>query len=142
MNQLHFLPKMKSGIKTEEEMRMQTVFEKMGVTYRQEGGYLLPNIEAPESPQIGFWGQQRLQYIRAHKNVLYMTMLMSGKLKDHLEEVDHTAEEMFDILAKRMATLEGVTEALKASDQMAWVTRMNEIRKRAAEIVYQELIYE
>lgn len=121
---------------------MQTVFEKMGVTYRQEGGYLLPNIEAPESPQIGFWGQQRLQYIRAHKNVLYMTMLMSGKLKDHLEEADHTAEEMFDILAKRMATLEGVTEALKASDQMAWVTRMNEIRKRAAEIVYQELIYE
>ena len=121
---------------------MQTIFEKMGGTYRHEGDYLLPNLEAPESPQIGIWGQRRLQYIRTNKNVLYITMLMSGKLKDHLEEVDQTAEEMFDTLVKRMAVLEGVTEALKAANQMAWVSKMNEIRNRATEIVHQELIYE
>ena len=72
---------------------MQTIFEKMGGTYRQEGDYLLPNIGVPESPQIGLWGQRRLQYFRTNKNVLYMTMLMSGKLKNHLEEVDKSAEE-------------------------------------------------
>ena len=66
----------------------------MGITYRQEGNYLLPNIEAPESPQIGIWGQRRLKYMRENKEVLYMTMQMSGMLKDHLEEVDQSAEEM------------------------------------------------
>ena len=75
---------------------MQSTFEELGGTYRQEGGYLLPNVEAPESPAIGIWGQRRLQYLRTNKNVLYMTMLMRGKLKDHLEEVDKSAEEMFE----------------------------------------------
>ena len=74
---------------------MQTTFEKLGITYRQEGDYLLPNIEAPESPQIGFWGQRRLKHLRENKEVLYMTMLMSGTLKEHLEEVDKSAEDMF-----------------------------------------------
>ena len=120
---------------------MQTVFEKMGVTYRQENGHLLPNIEAPESPKIGFWGQRRLQYIRTHKNVLYMTMLMSGTLKDHLEEVDKSAEEMFEQLTVQMKAQEGVTEALKVSNQLAWVQRMNNIRNCASEIVHKELIY-
>ena len=120
---------------------MQTIFEKMGVTYRQEGDYLLPNIEAPESPQIGLWGQRRLQYLRTNKNVLYISMMMSGKLKDHLEQVDKSAEEMFDQLLTQMKAQEGVTEALKANDQLAWVQRMNNIRNRASEIVYKELIY-
>ena len=88
-------------------MRMQTIFEAMGGTYRQEGDYLLPNIEEPESPQIGIWGQRRLQYIRTNKNVLYITMLMSGKLKDHLEEVDQTAEEMFKRLVKQIHAIRG-----------------------------------
>ena len=69
-------------------MRMQTVFEKMGITYQQEGDYLLPNLEPPESPKIGIWGQRWLQFLRTSKEVLYMTMLMNGTLKDHLEEVD------------------------------------------------------
>ena len=81
---------------------MQSTFEQLGGTYRQEGDYLLPNIEAPESPQIGIWGQRRLQYLRTNKNVLYMTMLMSGKLKDHLEEVDKSAEEMIEQLTVQM----------------------------------------
>lgn len=67
---------------------METIFEKLGGTYRQEGDYLLPNIEVPESPQIGIWGQRRLQYFRTNKRVLYTTMLMDGTLKGHLEEVD------------------------------------------------------
>ena len=120
---------------------MQTIFEKMGVTYRQEGDYLLPNIEAPENPQIGIWGQQRLQYLRTSKKVLYTTMLMSGKLKDHLEEVDKSAGEMFEQLTVQMKAQEGITEALKANNQLAWVQRMNNIRNRVSEIVYKELIY-
>ena len=121
-------------------MRMQTIFEKMGGTYRQEGDYLLPNIGVPESPQIGLWGQRRLQYLRTNKNVLYMTMLMSGKLKNHLEEVDKSAEEMFEQLVVQLKAQEGITEVLKANDQLAWVQRMNHNRNRVSEIVYKELI--
>lgn len=121
---------------------MQTLFEKMGGTYRQEGGYLLPNLEPPESPKIGIWGQRRLKYMRENKEVLYMTMLMSGALKDHLEEVDRSAEEMLNRLIVQMKKQERITESLKATNQMEWVQRMNNIRIRAEEIVYQELIYE
>ena len=122
-------------------MRMQTIFEKMGGTYRQEGDYLLPNIGVPESPQIGLWGQRRLQYLRTNKNVLYMTMLMSGKLKNHLEEVDKSAEEMFEQLITQIKLKEGITETLKANNQLEWVQRMNSIKHRAEEIIKAELIY-
>ena len=120
---------------------MQTTFEKLGGTYRQVGDYLLPDIEVPESPQIGIWGQQRLQYLRTHKRVLYTTMLMSDTLKAHLEEVDQSAEEMFNKLTMQLEAQEDVTEELKANNQMEWVQRMNSIRNRAAEVVYKELIY-
>ena len=120
---------------------MQSTFEKLGGTYRQEGDYLLPNIEAPESPQIGIWGQRRLQYLRTNKNVLYMTMLMSGKLKDHLEEVDKSAEGMFNQLIVQMKACAGITEELKANNQLEWVQRINNIQNRVSEIVYRELIY-
>lgn len=120
---------------------MQTIFEAMGGTYRQEGDYLLPNLEPPESPQIGFWGQRRLQHLRTNKKVLYMTMLMSGTLKDHLEEVDKTAEEMLNRLIKQLKVQEKITEELKANDQLAWVQRMNSILNRAEEVIYVELIY-
>ena len=86
---------------------MQTIFEAMDGTYRQEGDYLLPNVEVPESPQIGIWGQRRLQYLRTKKRVLYTTMLMSGALKDHLEEVDKSAEEMFDQLTVQLKNAGG-----------------------------------
>lgn len=120
---------------------MQTIFEKMGGTYRQEGDYLLPNIEVPESPRISIWGQRRLQYLRTNKRVLYTTTMMSGALKDHLEEVNKSAEEMFEQLTIQMKAQEGITEELKANNQLEWVCRMNNIRSRAAEIVYKELIY-
>ena len=122
-------------------MRMQTTFEKMGGTYRQVGDYLLPDIEVPESPQIGIWGQRRLQYLRANKRVLYTTMLMGDTLKAHLEEVDKSADEMFDQLTVQMKAQEGVTEELKANDQLTWVQQMNNICNRVSEIVYRELIY-
>ena len=120
---------------------MQTIFEKLGGTYRQEGDYLLPNLEAPESPQISIWGQRRLQHLRNTKRVLYTTMLMSGTLKEHLEEVDQSANEMYDLLVVQLKVQEGITEELKASNQMEWVQRMNNICNRASEIVYRELIY-
>ena len=119
---------------------MQTTFEKMGGTYRQEGDYLLPNVELPESPQVGIWGQRRLQYLRTHKRVLHTTMLMGDTLKAHLEEVDKSAEEMFNQLIVQLKAQEGVTEELKANDQLEWVQRMNNIRNRVSEIVYKELI--
>ena len=119
---------------------MQTTFEKLGGTCRQVGDYLLPDIEAPESPQIGIWGQRRLQYLRTNKKVLYTTMLMGDTLKDHLEEVDKSADEMYEQLTLQMKAQEGVTEELKANNQLEWVQRMNNIRNRVSEIVYKELI--
>ena len=120
---------------------MQTTFERLGITYRQVGDYRLPDIEVPDSPQIGIWGQRRLQYLRTSKKVLYITMLIGDTLKVHLEEVDKSAEEMFNQLIVQLKAQEGVTEELKANDQLKWVQRMNNIRNRAAEIVYKELIY-
>ena len=121
---------------------MQTTFEKLGGTYRQTGDYLLPDIEVPESPRIGIWGQRRLQYLRTNKKVLYTTMLMGDTLKDHLEEVDKSADEMYEQLTLQMKAQEGVTEELKANNQLEWVQQMNNIRNRAAEIVWEELIYD
>ena len=120
---------------------MQTTFEKLGSTYRQVGDYLLPNIEVPESPQIGIWGQRRLQYLRTNKRMLYTTMLMGDTLKAHLEEIDKSAEEMFDQLTVQLKQQEGVTEELKSNNQMEWVQKMNNIRNRVTEIVCKELIY-
>ena len=120
---------------------MKTTFEKLGGAYRREGDYLLPNIEVPESPQIGIWGQWRLQYLRTNKKVLYTTMLIDGTLKGHLEEVDQSADEMYDLLVAQLKAQDGVTEELKSNNQLEWVQRMNSIRNRAVEIVYKELIY-
>ena len=120
---------------------MQTIFEAMGGTYRQVGDYLLPDIEVPESLQIGIWGQRRLQYLRTNKRVLYTTILMGDTLNAHLEEVDKSADEMFEQLTVQLKAQEGVTEELKANNQMEWVQRMNSIRNRAAEVVFKELIY-
>ena len=122
-------------------MRMQTTFEKLGGTCRQVGDYLLPDIEAPESPQIGIWGQRRLQNLRINQRVLYTNMLMSDTLKAHLEEVDKSAEEMFYQLTVQLEAQEDIPEELKANNQLEWVQLMNNIHNRATEIVYKELIY-
>ena len=114
----------------------------MKLTYHDESGYLIPDLIAPESPAVGVWGMRRLAYLRQHRRPIYSGMLMTGNLNAHLEEVDRAAEEMMELLMAQMAEREGVTEQLKAEDQMAWVQAMNSIRSRAEEIVLAELIYE
>ena len=111
----------------------------MKLTYHWEGEYLIPDLIAPESPHIGIWGERRRQFLRKHQRPVYDAMLMSGTLNAHLEEVDRAAEKMFDRLVTQVAEREGVTEALKAENQMEWVQEINNIRSRAEEIVRAEL---
>jgi len=121
----------------------KSLFEQMGGTYTLVGDYYLPNLlpaEQAEKP-IGVWGQRRLRYLKQHRRVLYTNLLVSGKLSEHLTEIDKQAEDMFFRLVNQMAECEGVTEKLKANNQMEWVGRMNNIRNRATEIVNTELIY-
>lgn len=120
---------------------MQSTFETLGGSYRREGDYLLPNLEVPEMPQIGIWGQRRRKFLREQKKPLYAAMQLGGTLDVHLEETDKSALEMFDRLVSQMAAAEGITDELKAKDQLAWVGQMNDIRNRAAEIVNKELIF-
>ena len=113
----------------------------MDLTYRIEGDYLLPNMTVPEAPKIGKYGTLRRNFLKEHKDPIYTGMLLSGKLNSHLEEIDRKADEMMERLTTQMAQSEGVTESLKATDQMKWVGMMNNIRQRAEETVMAELIY-
>ena len=112
-----------------------------GLTYHQNGDYLIPNLEAPEAPRIGKYGTMRHQYLRSHHRGIFDGMLLKGTLNAHLEEIDRQANEMLERLTRQMAAQEGVTEQLKAADQLAWVGCMNSIRNRAEEIISAELIY-
>ena len=120
---------------------MKSDFEAMGGTYRQEGDYLLPNLEVPESPLLGIWGQRRRKFLQEQKKLLYTAMQLGGTLDMHLEETDKSAKELFDRLVSQAAAAEGITDELKAKDQLAWVGQMNDIRNRATEIVNKELIF-
>lgn len=111
------------------------------LTYHWEGDYLIPNLEPPEAPRIGKYGTMRHNYLRDYHIGVFDGMLLSGKLNAHLEEVDRQANEMMELLTIQIAQQEGVTEALKAHDQMAWVQAMNSIINRAEEIVLNDLIY-
>ena len=122
---------------------MKSLFEQMGGTYREENGYLIPNLTLPsgEQVEIGVWGQRHLRYIKQYHKVRYINLLTSGKLNGYLADIDKQAEDMFFRLIKQMAERDGVTEQLKAENQMLWVRKMNNIRNRATEIVNVELIY-
>lgn len=117
--------------------------EKNGLWYELQGDYYIPCLKLPEEEQqpIGVWGQRHLRYIKQHRKVPYFNLLTSGKLNGYLADIDKQAEEMFSQLVKQMAEREGVTEQLKANNQMEWVGRMNNIRSRATEIVNNDLIY-
>ena len=120
------------------------IFEELGGTYIRQGDYFLPCLSLPaekENKPIGVWGQRHLRYLKQHRKVLYTTLLTSGKLDSYLADIDKQAEDMFLRLVEQMAKREGVTEQLKAENQMEWVCRMNNIRSRAMEIVNDELIY-
>ena len=121
---------------------MQNDFEAMGGTYRQEGDYLLPNVEVPESPQIGIWGERRRKYLQRCQKPLYTAMLLGDTLNAHLEEVDKAASGMLERLMDQLKQRDGVTENLKAVDQLEWVQRMNVIYHEAEEIVKKELIFQ
>lgn len=121
----------------------KSLFEQMGGTYTQQGDYILPNLTLPtkEKQPIGIWGQRHARYLKQNHKVLYCNLLTSGKLNGYLADIDEQAEDMFFRLVKQMAEREGVTEQLKAKNQMEWVRMMNNIRNMATEIVYAEIIY-
>ncbi len=121
----------------------KSIFEQMGGIYHKQGDYFLPDLAVPESEKLstGVWGQRHLWYIREHHRGLYVGLQLSGKLDSYLADIDQQAEEMFLRLVDQIARRDGVTESLKAADQMGWVGRMNNIRERAVEIVNAKLIY-
>ena len=120
---------------------MKSTYERMGGSYHQKGDNLLPDLEAPESPKIGIWGERRRRYLQTSQKALYTAMLLGGTLNAHLEEVDKSASEMFDRLVEQLKIRDCITEELKAVDQQEWVQCMNTIRNEAAEAVMRELIY-
>jgi hypothetical protein len=123
---------------------MASLFEEMGGTYTLGAdGMYYPNLELPEeeTPRYGKYGRMRHTYLREHKKAYYTTLLFDGKLVAHLNEIDDAANTQMELIIKQMAKSQGVTEALKAKDQMAWVGAMNNIRNVAEEIILNELIY-
>ena len=117
--------------------------EKNGLWYELQGDCYLPCLKLPEerTAYIGIWGQRHLRYLKQHRKGLYSELLISGKLNDYLADLNEQAEEMFSRLVKQLAEKEGVTEALKAENQMLWVQKMNSICNTAMEIVANDLIY-
>ena len=113
------------------------------ITYTQQGDYLLPNLKLPEQPkvEIGIWGKRHLKYIKNHRPILYTNLLTSFKLTAYLADIDKQAEDMFIRLVKQIAEKEGVTEQLKAENQLLWVKRMNNIRNCVKDIVNNEIIF-
>lgn len=121
---------------------MKSLFEQSGGTYTMQGDYRLPNITLPAEDErpIGVWGQRRLRYLKQHHKVLYYNLLTSGKLHSHLADVEEEAQILFSRLVKEYAEKEGVTEQLKATDQMVWVRKMNNIRLSIQEYVQKQVI--
>ena len=123
---------------------MASLFEEMGGTYTLGAdGMYYPDLELPEeeAPRYGKYGRMHHTYLRKHKRAYYTTLLFGGKLVAHLNEIDDSANTQMELITKQMATSQGINEALKARDQMAWVGTMNNIRNAAEEIVLSELIY-
>lgn len=118
----------------------KSIFEQIGGTYYQQNGYLFPCLTVPNSSFIGVWGQRHLQYLRKYRQSTYTALFLSGKLDSYLVEIDQRAEKMFFQLVEQMTELEGVTDQLKACNEMDWICRMNNIRSRATEIINTELI--
>ena len=123
---------------------MKIIFEEMGATYRQVGDYFIPSITLPDDGeyQIGKYGRMRRSYLKEYRKILYNNYVLEGTLFKHLAEIDQACNERIENIVSAMAKQEGVTETLKAADQIEWVRRMNSIRNRAEEIVLHELVYD
>lgn len=120
----------------------KALFEQMGGTYTQVGDYLLPDVELPvDEKPIGVWGIRHYQHLRKANRVLFSRLTITGKMNDYLADIDMQAEKMFSQLVKQLAEREGITETLKAENQMLWVQRMNSVQETATEIVNHNLIY-
>ena len=117
--------------------------ESNGLWYELQGDYYLPCLKLPEEKHqpIGIWGQRHHEYLRRNKRIILSSLQISDKLNSYLADIDRQAEEMFELLVNQMAAAEGVTEQLKAADQMAWTGKMNSIRNRAIEIVNSEIVF-
>ena len=124
-------------------MKAQSFFEQNGGTYMQVGDYYIPDLkdEEPGHYSIGKYGRMRKRYLQAHRPILFSELTLSGKLYQHLAETDHACKERVELIIWQMKGREGVTEALKAVEQIEWIRRMNSIRNRAEEIVLNELVY-
>ena len=122
-------------------MKKYIIDEKTGLKYELVGDYYYPCLEAPEAPKVGRFGMMYHDYLRNHKRVTYSGLMLSGKLKEHIEDIDRQAEELFSQLVEQMKQAEGVTEQFKAADQLEWVRRMNNIRNRAEEVVKSEVVF-
>lgn len=122
---------------------MKSLFEEHGGTYTMQGDYRLSNITLPAEDErsIGVWGQRRLRYLKQHHKVLYYNLLTSGKLHSHLADTEEQAQELFSRLVKEYAEKEDITEQLKATDQMKWVQKMNNIRERVTETVCSDMVF-
>lgn len=122
---------------------MKSYFEEQGGTYTRVGDFLIPDLVLDEQPEgwIGKYGIMRQEYLKMWKKSLYNDLLLSGKLKQHLLNINRDAQEEFETIVRQTAKAEGVTEELKKQNQMEWVRRMNNIRNRAEEIVRNDLIY-
>lgn len=122
---------------------MKSIFEEMGGTYRQVGDYLIPNLALPDTGnyQIGKYGHMRRSYLKEYCQILYNNYVLEGTLSKHLAEIDQVCNERMENIVFAMAKQEGVTEALKAANQIEWVCRMNSLRNRAEEIILTELVY-
>ncbi len=119
----------------------KSLFEQMGGTYKQVGDYLLPDVELPEEKPIGVWGTRHYHHLRKTNRILFSQLTISGKMNDYLADIDKQAEEIFSQLVRQLAERDGITEVLKAADQMEWVCRMNAVRAQATEIVNRTMIY-
>ena len=122
----------------------KTIFEEMGGIYIRHGDYLIPCLTLPEEEEqrcIGVWGQRHKRYLKEHKRAAYITLLTSGRLNSYLADIEEQAQEHFERIVEQMKQAQGITEQLKAENQMEWVRRMNNIQTCAREIVEKEIIY-
>ena len=122
----------------------KTIFEEMGGTYIRHGDYLIPCLTLPEEEQrfIRVWGQRHLRYLKEYRRGVYLNLLTSGRLNDYLADIEEQAQERFERVVEQMKQAQGITEQLKAENQMEWVARMNNIQSCAREIVNKEMIYQ
>ena len=129
--------------KVEQKMK-KTIFEEMGGTYVRCGDYFIPNLTLPEEEEprfVGVWGQRHLQYLKEYRRNVYLDLMMSGRLNSYLVDIEEQAQERFERIVEQMKQAQGITEQLKAENQMEWVRAMNNIRHKAMEIVNHEVIY-